>query len=351
VLTEAQETDGSIISPSDANNLVGIKPSVGLTSRDLVIPISEHQDTIGPMARTVKDAAYLLTAIAGYSQYDNYTSAIPYPNYTIPDYVTACDYGALWGKRIGIPRNVFDFPGVDETPYGAIIETFDTYAVPVLEAAGAIIVDNTNWTGYDMDDLNSSSIVLDQDFVTDLSNYLSQLSYNPNNVSNLEEVRAFTQRFALEDFPERDTGVWDEALDTYGGIGNTSPEFWSNYTYSTRLAGLYGLTGSLHNYTLDAIVLPTQFASHFPAILGAPVVTVPMGSFPAGTEVTQDSSTGTLNQTGPGIPFGISFTGPRFSEELLIGLAYAFEQRTHVRDKVLPLPANMPRTEIADVLG
>ena len=77
------ETDGSIISPSDANNLVGIKPTVGLTSRDLVIPISEHQDTVGPMARTVKDAAYVLQAIAGLSPYDNYTSAIPFPNYEI----------------------------------------------------------------------------------------------------------------------------------------------------------------------------------------------------------------------------------------------------------------------------
>ena len=102
------ETDGSIISPSDANNLVGIKPTVGLTSRSLVIPISPHQDTVGPMARTVKDAAYLLNAIAGFDASDNYTSAIPYPDYSVPDYVSACNFSALHGKRIGIPRNVFD---------------------------------------------------------------------------------------------------------------------------------------------------------------------------------------------------------------------------------------------------
>lgn len=102
------ETDGSIIGPSGANNVVGIKPSVGLTSRNLVIPISQHQDTVGPIARTVKDAAYLLSAIAGYDPADNYTSAIPFPHYTIPDYVAACNFSALRGKRLGIPRNVFD---------------------------------------------------------------------------------------------------------------------------------------------------------------------------------------------------------------------------------------------------
>ncbi|KAI7301127.1 amidase, partial [Hortaea werneckii] len=97
------ETSGSILSPSDVNNLVGIKPTVGLTSRYLVIPISEHQDTIGPMARTVKDAAYVLQALAGPDQYDNYTSAIPWANDTSakPDYVAACDYNSLAGKRIG----------------------------------------------------------------------------------------------------------------------------------------------------------------------------------------------------------------------------------------------------------
>lgn len=76
-----------------------------------------------------------------------------------------------------------------------------------------------------------------------------------------------------------------------------------------------------------------------------------MGAYPPGTNVTQDMSTGTLNETGPGIPFGVAFTGPRFSEELLIGLAYAFEQRTNVRQQVQPLPQNVPKTELGDVVG
>ncbi|KPI37201.1 putative amidase [Cyphellophora attinorum] len=333
------ETDGSIISPSDASNLVGIKPSVGLTSRSLVIPISEHQDTVGPMARTVKDAAYLLNAIAGFDENDNYTSAIPYPDYVLPDYVAACNFSALSGV-----------PAIRNSPYAPILDSFDTYAIPLLKAAGAIIVENTTWPGYDTEPANRTSVVLEGDFVADLIKYIDQLTFNPNNVTDLADVRNFTQSSALEDYPDRDTGVWDQALDYFGGQDNTTPEFWSNYTLGLELAGPQGIIGSLTNYSLDALILPTYFASHFPAILGTPVVTVPMGSYPAGSNVTQNNR-GDLNATGPGIPFGLSFVAEKWSEEKLIGLAYAFEQRSMVRDKVQPLPENVPKTEIADVVG
>ena len=348
--TLGTETDGSIISPSDANNVVGIKPTVGLTSRDLVIPISEHQDTIGPIARTVKDAAYILNAIAGFSAYDNYTSAIPFPDYTIPDYVAACNFSGLRGKRIGIPRNVFDTPRVRNSAFGAILDTFDNYALPVLRSAGAIIVDNTTWPGYDAEPVNRTSVVLEADFISDLHNYLAELTYNPNNVTTLELVREFTQGYPLEDYPDRDTAVWDDALDYYGGENNTSPAFWGNYTLGLELAGPQGITGSIANYSLDALIIPTFFASHFPAVLGSPVISVPLGAYPEGTNVTQNSR-GDLNQTGPGIPFGLAFLAEKWSEEKLIGMAYAFEQRTNVRDKVRPLPENIPMTELADVVG
>lgn len=343
------ETDGSIISPADVNNLVGIKPTVGLTSRDLVIPISEHQDTVGPMARTVKDAAYLLHAIAGYSSYDNYTSAIPFPNHTIPDYVAACNFSALRGARIGIPRNVFDSPSIRNSSYAPILSTFDNFALPVLRAAGATIVENTNWTGYDLEPANRTSIILGTDFLTNLPQYLSQLTLNPQNITSVATLRNFTQSYALEDYPDRDTAVWDAALNTSFPQINTSPVFQAAYALGLELAGPQGITGSLSNYSLDALVLPTYFASHFPAILGSPVVTVPMGAYPAGAEITQNSR-GDLNATGPGIPFGLSFVAGRWSEEKLIGLAYAFEQRTMVRGKVRPLEELTPTTEIMDIV-
>lgn len=101
--TLGTETDGSVVSPGEKSALAAIKPTVGLTSRHLVIPLSEHQDTVGTMARTVKDAAYLLQAIAGRDPLDNYTSAAPA---TLPDYVAACKFDSLRGVRLGVPRNV-----------------------------------------------------------------------------------------------------------------------------------------------------------------------------------------------------------------------------------------------------
>lgn len=336
------ETAGSILSPCAASNLACVKPTVGLTSRALVIPISEHQDTVGPMARTIKDAAYLLAAIAGKDPNDNYTSAIPFD--ATPDYVRACDPSALQGKRIGIPRNVL-FESERTAP---ITEAF-TLAISFVQDAGAIIVDNTNFTGYE-ELLNSEapSIVLDADFFTDLpKQYLSQLATNPTGVQSVADVRNFTQRTPVEEYPDRNTGTWDEVLDV-NGFGNTDPRFWAAYQTNLYLAGPLGLTGALQNYSLDAIMLPTAFAALVPAVLGNPVVTVPLGFYPSDTTVLTNGR-GDLNATGPNLPFGLSFLGPQFSEELLIGLAYAFEQRTMIREKVLPYIR--PTTELVDVLG
>lgn len=337
------ETDGSILSPADVNNLVGIKPTVGLTSRSLVVPISQRQDTVGPMARTVKDAAYLLHAIAGKDKYDNYTSAIPFA--TIPDYVAACNFSALSGKRLGVPRNLIDL-SEDDTA-APIVPIFNA-ALKILQEAGAIIVDHTNFTGYDaLNEGNSSNIVLEADFVSDLpGEYLSKLTYNPTGIMSVADLQNFTHNFPLEDWPQRDTLVWNGSLAL--GFNNTDPRFWAAYQTNLYLAGLLGVTGALKNYSLDALILPTEFSPNFPALIGSPVVTVPMGKYPVNTTVVPNEF-GTLNATAPNIPFGISFMGPKWSEEMLIGLAYAFEQRTMVRNQVLPYI--QPTTELGDVVA
>ncbi len=100
--------------------------------------------------------------------------------------------------------------------------------------------------------------------------------------------------------------------------------------------------------SLDALVLPTDFSPNFPALIGSPVITVPMGAFPADTKV-QPNGFGNLNATAPNLPFGISFMGPHFSEELLIGLAYSFEQRTLVRNTITPFI--QPTVELVDVVN
>ena len=292
------ETSGSILSPSEVNNLVGIKPTVGLTSRHLVIPISQRQDTVGPMARTVKDAAYVLQAIAGKDPLDNYTVAQPFD--TPPDYVAACNFSSLRGKRIGIPRNLID---PTQEPDDTVVNAFNA-AVLTIQRAGATIVDNANITAFALDQYtngNSSNIVLDADFVSDLPNeYLSMLSHNPENVHNLADISNFTHNFAQEDYPDRDTGVWDMSLAL--GFNNTSPEFWPYYQLNLEIAGPQGILGLLVNYSLDALILPTDFSPGLPALVGTPVVTVPLGFYPANEPVVRNMR-GTLIETGPNIPY------------------------------------------------
>ena len=339
------ETSGSILSPSDVNNLVGIKPTTGLTSRYLVIPISEHQDTIGPMARTVKDAAYLLQAIAGADPRDNYTSAIP-NNGSIPDYVAACDYSAFAGARIGVARNVLEiWRAYTDAPVLAAFET----AIKQIEAAGATIVD-ANFTAFaQFNTDNNETLVLNADFLSNLATYLSELTYNPYGIENLSELNAFTHNFTAEMWPSRDTGEWDgrEGALTQGW-NNTSPKFWPAYQANLYYGGEGGILGALERNNVSAVLLPTQLSPSIPALVGSPVVTVPMGFYPANTTVKMNSR-GNLVATGPNVPFGLSFMGPKFSEAELIGFAYAYEQRTLHRNDVQPYI--VPNIEISNVLA
>ncbi|POR38290.1 Amidase [Tolypocladium paradoxum] len=335
------ETDGSILYPALANNVVGIKPTVGLTSRYLVIPVSEHQDTIGPMARTVKDAAYLLSAIAGPDPMDNYTSAFPFRK--VPDYSKACNLSGLKGRRLGVPRNLITTNASDPS-----VAAFES-ALNVLREAGAEIIDGLRFPGMDIfnkDFLTAYLAVLKADFLTNLPNkYLSLLVSNPSNITSLRDLLAFTHTSPKEGFPHHDTRIWGQALAQ--GFNNTSSEFWSKRNAIIYLAGHLGLTGALKNYTLDAIVLPTEFIANTAGILGTPVVTVPLGRTPDTTPFEKDVF-GNLNAKGPNMPFGIGFAGNKWSEESLIGMAFAFEQRTQIRKTIKPFIR--PRTELGDIV-
>ena len=370
------ETVGSITLPASYNNIVGIKPSrfisytsttdgystdylvaVGLTSRHLVIPISQHHDSVGVLTRTVKDAAYILQVIAGVDLYDNYTSAIP--NDTPPQYIAACDLSALSGSRIGIPRNVLKLWESDTT--GPILEAFEN-SLRVLSAAGATIIENTNFTAA-LEYWNSTLPyrIQNADFVVDVQTYLDTLSYNPNNITSLADLRSFTRQYPAEEYPLRDTSVWDEALSQ--GWNNTSPEFWPNYQQSLYYGNEGGVLGTLKRHNLDAVVLPAGISSLWATVVGSPVVTVPMGSYPDGVSVLKGSWG--LVQVAPNIPyvglinfpiiianliigsFGISFLGAKFSEFKLVGLAYAFEQLTQARDKINPYKA--PRIDLEHI--
>lgn len=316
------ETDGSIICPAQRSSVVGVKPTVGLTSRDLVIPVSEHQDTVGPMARTVKDAAYLLQVVAGEDDRDKYTAGIP----RIPDYVAACR-DTLKGARIGIPWKAIQ-EGLEKNPhYASEVEGFKQ-TLPILEAAGAVLVE-ADYASATKDIRDLEMPLMGADFRVNLASYLSQLVTNPNNVHTLEDVRGQTQKHPLESFPERDTGIWDNILDKQKW-DNTSPEFKEKYDRLQQLGGPGGLPALLDQHNLVAVAMPSIMAPMWAAVVGCPGITVPMGHLKE-TEPVHEANG--LVETGPGVPYGMSFLGRRWAEEDLLGLAYGFEQRTRVRER------------------
>ncbi|KFY29869.1 hypothetical protein V494_08416 [Pseudogymnoascus sp. VKM F-4513 (FW-928)] len=340
------ETSGSIIFPGSVNNVVGIKPTVGLTSRSLVIPISEREDTIGPLARTVTDAAHVLNIIAGKDPSDSYTNAQPFSH--PPDYTKSLKSNSLNKKRIGIPRNAFT-PTGDPNLDAPILAAFEA-AIKELKAAGATIVDNTNFSQWD--EYYASSItfygsvntVVAVDFVTNLPQYLSQLTTNPNHTS-LRALYNFTTTDPRENYPARDAAIFEAALSLVGD--NTSPDFKAMAEQTHGWGTVGGVTGALDRYRLDALVMPSMYAPGVPALAGLPVVTVPMGKYPSGTKAQREGACGLL-AAAPNVPIGLSFLGAAWSEETLIGCAYAYEQRTLVRGKVKPIV--VPKTELEDVV-
>ncbi len=336
--------NSAITSPADSNNIVAIHPTVGLTSRDLVVEIGGNEGTVGPMGRTVKDVAYMLQAMAGPDPRDNYTSVGPFASGKTPNYVAACNSNALQGKRIGVPRNTL----LNFTQFGYAESNAFEASLNVLRQAGAIIVDNTNYTAFDqyidsVDPLTIGSL----DFKATFQNYLKQLSRNPNNIQSVQDLLNFTQKSPLEDYPAHGTDGFEEVLAI--PFNNTSPQYWTAYQNTLFLGGDGGILGALKKYNLDAMVLPTAWSATVSALVGAPVISVPQGALPSNTTVQKLYPNFDVTGPTPNYPFGLAFLGPRFSEELLIGLAYAFEQKTQVRQKIKPYLA--PKTELKDVLG
>lgn len=326
----ATETSGSILLPAEKSNIIGIKPTLGLTSRSMVIPISTRQDSVGLHARTVKDAAIMLSVISGVDKNDNWTLAQPFNR--VPNYASACKYQAFHGAKLGVPRNGIDYFLNNSTR--AIMSAFED-ALQLIAAAGATVHDNANFAAFDLPAFSrNSSLVLDVDFAAGLKDYLSKLAFNPNEIHNLQDIARFTKGDPREQWPDRDIYVWERERDR--NLTATSDESRAAYQANLDMAERDGIIGALDSEKLDALIMPTFASFHLPAIAGLPVVTVPLGVFPPGTEVIFNAK-GTMVNIAPGIPFGISFIGRKWSEELLIGLAYAFEQRTMSRNKIQPL--------------
>ena len=314
------ETDGSIVSPSSICGIVGIKPTVGLVSRTGVIPISHTQDTAGPMTRTVRDAAIMLSALAGIDPEDKATEESRGKSFD--DYTQFLDPKGLQGARIGVVRRYFGFHGAVDA---LMNEAFDA-----LKKNGAVIVDPA-----DSDALgqlgDAEGTVLQYDLKADLNAYLARLGPGAP-VHSLKEIIEFNERNKKTEMPYfgQETFIKAEAR---GPL--TDKEYIEARDKNLRLSRAEGIDAVMDKFKLDALIAPTESPAwvtdlvtgdHFlcssstaAAVAGYPHVTVPAGFV-------------------FGLPVGISFFGRAWSEPVLIKLAFAFEQATKLRKPPRFLP-------------
>ncbi|KAG8215943.1 amidase signature enzyme [Butyriboletus roseoflavus] len=338
------ETDGSITCPANQNNIVGIKPTVGLTSRAGVVPISEHQDTVGPLTRSVSDAAIVLSIIAGPDPNDNFTLAQPTP---VPDYTMALSNSSLVGKRIGVPRAVFlndSMSGND--PYVNVV--FEQ-ALETLKELGATIIDPADLpSAYDIYNSKNETVVLTTDFKIQLDAWFNSLIANPSGVASLADVITFDNINPTLEEPAGYTG--QSTLIASEATTGFNASYYQSLAFDKELGATNGIDAALKMYSLDALVLPAPGFTTVPAaIAGYPIVTVPLGFYP--DNVTIGSAGPNTVYPAPGMPIGLSFFSTAWSEYELIGFGYAYEQCTQTRLQRLAYPAAIPTTQLADVIG
>jgi len=309
------ETDGSIVCPATANGVVGIKPTVGLLSRSGIIPISHNQDTPGPHARVVADAAAILGAMVGVDPDDPATAPSEGRAYT--DYTQFLDPNGLQGARIGVARQ-------SVTGYSEETDRLFEQAIQAMRDAGAIIIDPADIPTINEITTGPTELtVLLYDFKHDLNAYLA--ARNDPDIRTLADLIAFNEENAEQELRWFGQELFLMAQEK-GEL--TDPEYIEALETNHRLGRTEGIDAVLQAHQLDAIVAPTGSPAwttdlvngdHFlgassspAAIAGYPLISVPMGfAF--------------------GLPVGITFMGTAWSEPTLIRLAYAFEQATKVR--------------------
>jgi len=307
------ETDGSIVCPSSACGLVGIKPTLGIVSRSGIIPISHSQDTAGPMARTVADAAALLAAISGVDPRDAATAE---SRGRLPaEIAQALNASALRGARIGVARNFFGFSDA--------VDRVMAEAIAAMKSAGATIVDPANIaTAGKFEDAEFE--VMLYEFKADLNAYLAALGASAPH-KNLAALIAFNEENRAREMPHFGQELFIRAQ-AKGPL--TSAAYKAARAKCLRMSRTEGIDATLAKHRVTAIIAPTGGPAwptdlingdHFTggssspsAVSGYPSITVPAGFI-------------------HGLPVGISFIGARWSDASLVGLAYAFEQATKVR--------------------
>ena len=305
------ETDGSIVSPASINGLVGIKPTVGLLSRSGIIPISASQDTAGAMARSVRDAVHLLNVLAGIDPADSATAAAPK---TAIDYTQSLDRNGLRGARLGIVRKSFGF--------NAAVDKLMDHCIAAMKSLGAEIIDPVE-PPTDSKFSDPEFQVLLYEFKAGLNAYLKSRGLT----QTMASLIAFNQKNSARELQFFGQEIMEQA-EKKGPL--TDPAYLKARAECLRLTRTEGIDAVCAKHRLTALVAPTSClawvtdsingdsgnggCSALPSVAGYPHITVPAGFI-------------------RGLPTGISFFGPAWSEPALIKVAYAFEQSTKARRK------------------
>ena len=326
------ETSGSILSPGTANMLVGIKPTVGLVSRDGIIPIVADQDTAGPLARTGRDAAIVLGVIAGFDPHDPATAACLTPGNCFSDYTQFLNAHALVGARIAVP------------PFPANRAAIMTNAMNVLTAQGATVVTvpalapqlpgcPSRPPAANFPPAPGCSTVLNYGFKRDLNKYIADHVRQAFPIKSLTDVVNFNIAFGPGATKyDQDLAIFSDFFDTSAGSADTLRYQSDRAEDITRsrgaiaavLNGPDGIPGTSDDF--DALLFSGNSGAATPAKAGYPSIVVPGGFF---DNVVSPPFPAGFNAL-PG-PAGVTFSGRAFSEPRLIALAYAFEQATHYR--------------------
>jgi amidase len=309
------ETDGSVVCPSSANGLAGLKPTVGLASRSGIIPISHTQDTPGPMARTVRDVAILLGAMAGADPEDRATADSR--GHLQPDYTKFLDPNGLKGARLGIVRKYFGFNDAVDELMNKIIDE--------MKHAGAEIVDPAEIPSFGKFD-ESELTVFYYELKADLAAYLARLG-DTAPVKSLKDVIEFNERNRDKEMPYFGQDFFLKAEEK-GPL--TSKEYVDALAKNHQLARQEGIDAAMNKSNLDALVAPTGGPAWLTDLIN--------GDHSAGGSSNAAAVAGypNINVTAGflwGLPVGISFFGRAWSEPTLLKIAYAFEQLTKARQK------------------
>lgn len=308
------ETDGSVTSPAASAALVGVKPTLGLVSRSGIVPIAHSQDTAGPMARTVRDAAILLAAVSGIDARDAETAKAR--GHVVTDYTPFLKTDALRGARLGVVRE-------RHMGYSRATDALMEEAIARLKSLGAVIVDPTNIPNTGKYDDAEFEVLL-YEFKADLDAYLRGLE--SSRVRSLAGVIAFNREHAAEEMPYFGQEIMEMAQ-AKGPL--TSAKYRAARAKCVALTRAGGIDAEMKRHRLDALIAPTQAPAWLidlvngdpggiggftspAAVAGYPHVTVPMGEY-------------------RGLPVGLSFVGRAWSEGTLLGLAYAWEQSAKAR--------------------